>query len=270
METTPETKVEEKEKQINPKEADESQPRSGNWKAAFRAGSNPMVACLPRAASIISANLITPMSPTRDYTSRANRSGVFRTQISIIPKEAMETKKDYGFEPREPTSPKVSCIGQVKKKKQACEERHRRRKDQDRDQDRVRDRPPLPSRPVDLKLSKLKRFFSGKKLAEPVFCESPETEKTEIPNLGEMKRFTSGRESDALANVYRESRKLAERCGDTNDAKVSPLVFYSGPLLNDLRPKSEVNLWKRRSMAPPVALNLQSSHGLQARLPLTR
>ncbi|GLJ31767.1 hypothetical protein SUGI_0639040 [Cryptomeria japonica] len=267
------SKIFEKDQKKKFKDSDELHLRSGYLKAVQRAGSNPVLACMPKTASIISAYQMVPLSPGRDFACRTNRPGGIKCQISLIPREAMEKKNDHGFEPQEPTSPKVSCIGQVKKKKQACKEKHRQRKSQDR--------PPLPSQmktlelgPRGAKLSKLKSFFSSKKVTETAyFCESPEADLKNSPSLGRMKRFTSGRDCDALANVWRDSQKLEERCSDeTNDAKISPLVLYSGPLIiesKDQKPKPEINLWKRRSVAPPMALNLCTSNGLETRLPLT-
>ncbi|GLJ31765.1 hypothetical protein SUGI_0638980 [Cryptomeria japonica] len=260
-------KIDEKGKKKNFTDSDGSPLRSGNSKASQGASSKPVLSRLPKMVSIITGCHMAPLSPGRDYGCRHNRPGGFRCHTYLIPKEAMEKKDDRGFEPLEPTSPKVSCIGQVKKKKQALEAKQRWRRSQDRPRLLSQTRPLITRRGP--KFSKMKSFFSGKKVTESAFCESPEIDVTNCPSLGQMKRFSSGRRCDALENVCRDSQKLTEKCSDEKiDANLSPVMFYSGPLINE-RPKTEINLWKRRSIAPPMALNLSASHGLETRIPLT-
>ncbi|GLJ31769.1 hypothetical protein SUGI_0639060 [Cryptomeria japonica] len=59
---------------------------------------------------------IAPFTPAENTTRIKTVSSV-KAPISIIPKEAKGRKKGASFESQEPTSPKVSCIGQVKLKK---------------------------------------------------------------------------------------------------------------------------------------------------------
>ncbi|GLJ31764.1 hypothetical protein SUGI_0638970 [Cryptomeria japonica] len=156
---------------------------------------------LSKMSSIISGYHMASVSPGRvEYGCRANRAGGIRRPISLIPKEAMEKKNDHRFETQEPTSPKVSCTGQVKKIKQAKQILMR---SQDRPPPSSQTRPLLS--PPGGKFSKMKSFFSGKKVTESALCESPDQiEVNNCPSLGQMKRFSSARHCDALANVWTE------------------------------------------------------------------
>ncbi|GLJ31763.1 hypothetical protein SUGI_0638950 [Cryptomeria japonica] len=185
----------------NFEDSDKLHLRSRSSKESQSASSNPVLACLPKMSSIISGYHMASVSPGRvEYGCRANRAGGIRRPISLIPKEAMEKKNDHRFEPQEPTSPKVSCTGQVKKIKQAKQILMR-----------SQDRPPLSSQtrpllsPPGGKFSKMKSFFSGKKVTESALCESPDQiAVNNCPSLGQMKRFSSARHCDALANVWTE------------------------------------------------------------------
>lgn len=324
-----------------------------------RSSRNVIMACLPKAAALISAYPIAPISPGRDikrpgdYSARARRSfsgrGYSGPMISIVPKEAREKKRDSGFESQEPTSPKVSCIGQVKLKKKMSKAKV---KEKDRTGDRDRDRPVLRINEIKsehsslrgVKALQLKKFFTisrEKKPAQTV-SDSEFIPEAGVPSLGRLKRFSSGRHRGvSLENVFQDSVQVDFTCSPTNKSEDSSdedwadvkkyashdqelespknededpelesptnenedqelenpknededqklenpknqdqgqkLIFHSDTLLSEPLPKpaatvvqpSEINLWKRRSVAAPGALDLKRSFRLEMREPAT-
>ncbi|KAJ9146914.1 hypothetical protein P3X46_029128 [Hevea brasiliensis] len=66
---------------------------------------------LPKAATPVTF-LSPPPSPVRTNAGK----GFSSPRVSIIPKEVRRRARSLSFDAREPTSPKVSCTGQVKKK----------------------------------------------------------------------------------------------------------------------------------------------------------
>lgn len=312
------------------REYEEQQSPRGQWntseigspktKTGARGAASAIMGCFPRTSALISASYpIAPFSPGRDmkrpsdYSARGRPNcharGFSGPLISIIPQEAREKKKDNEFESHEPTSPKVSCIGQVKLKKIKCQAKVRPN-GREKGKDQHGNRPPMlrtkeiesePCSPREAKASKLKKLLHmsrEKKPAErPVSGAEPTAAAVQVPKLGQLKRFTSGRDQGAsLENIYRDSiRGDEEYNGDVrrsawddlevenrkhesrNQEKLSVLIAHSGPLLREPLPKptkanaqpSEINLWKRRSVAPPIALDLESSYGLETREPTT-
>jgi len=298
----------------------EEQHSQGQWNSGEIIGSpsaNPrsraskaMMACLPRAAALLSAYPIAPISPGRDinrpsdYCPRGRNSfssrGYSGPMISIIPQEVRGKKKDSGFESQEPTSPKVSCIGQVKLRKKKCHSKVKA-KVKDQSGDRPKEIGSERCSPRGAKTSQLKKFFfisrDNKKPEQPV-SDSESTGEAVAPSLGQLKRFSCGRDTGgSLANVFQDSLRGDSTCSPTNKSedsgderevenprnedrskKKSPvLISHSGPLLSQPLPKPattdgqpcEINLWKRRSVAPPMALNLKRSYGLEMRQPST-
>lgn len=309
----------------------EEQHSQGQWNSGEIIGSpstNPrsraskaMMACLPRAAALLSAYPIAPISPGRDinrpgdYCIRGRNSfssrGYSGPMISIIPQEVRGKKKDSGFESQEPTSPKVSCIGQVKLRKKKGHSKVKakvKEKDTDQSGDRPKEIGSERCSPRGAKTSQLKKFFfisrDNKKPEQPL-SDSESTGEAVAPSLGQLKRFSCGRDTGgSLANVFQDLLQGDSTCSPTNKSedsgdekrsasddrevenprnedrskKKSPvLISHSGPLLSQPLPKPattdgqpcEINLWKRRSVAPPMALNLKRSYGLEMRQPST-
>ncbi|XP_072980049.1 uncharacterized protein At1g76070-like [Typha angustifolia] len=112
--------------------------------------------------------------------------------VPLIPMEARRSKeKDRrggNFETEEPTSPKVSCMGQIKHKKMAC---------------KLKQRPPPPARRDQKRVSFAvpKIFFRRK--ARPMHRvgdeERQKVRMVRAPSIARMRRYASGRES-ALRN----------------------------------------------------------------------
>ncbi|CAJ1930547.1 unnamed protein product [Sphenostylis stenocarpa] len=117
--------------------------------------------------------------------------------VSIIPREARRKRKDESFSAREPTSPKVSCMGQVqgkKNKKARKQKKAQAQKDPARNLDSVGE-----WKKIVLWIRKGSSDEGGKhKVLE---------EKTvEAPSLNTMKKFASGRGS-----LYDFDVTIAER-----------------------------------------------------------
>lgn len=324
---------------------EEQQSPRGQWntsdigspsaKTGTRGSANGILGCFPRTSALLSAPYpIAPFSPGRDmkrpadYATRGrtncNARGFSGPLVSIIPQEAREKKEDNGFESREPTSPKVSCIGQVKLKKVRCQAKVRPNTKEKPKDIQHGNRPVLQTKEIEsepasspgqAKASKLKKLLhmSREKKAEQPVSRAEPTAAAVVPTLGQLKRFSSGRDKGAtLANIYQDSiRGDSTYNGDVkryawddsevrnpkNEYRNEALISHSGPLLRKPLPKpanealisqsgpllrvplpkpamangqpSEINIWKRRSVAPPMALDLERSYGLEMREPST-
>ena len=254
---------------------------------------NKILKFLPRAASAVAASFQNPtFSPGRDRRSEVNTNrhkanrGFSGPIISIIPDEARrKSSKNGGFETQEPTSPKVSCMGQIKHKKQIKKAK--------------RATPPRPqeSKPVtaatmfscssssfsppELKntnkhASAFMRIFTGAKPPRSNknggFADKPDgvvPDDIEVPSLCQMKRFASGRNSlgdfDWTAQISPVDKDILkyysdEERGESDEEEEDMRIPFSAPMMVGggvpLQPRKEINLWKRRTMSPPTPLQL--------------
>ncbi|CAH8391007.1 unnamed protein product [Eruca vesicaria subsp. sativa] len=82
------------------------------------------------------------------------------------------------------------------------------------------------------------------------------------PSLGKMKKFASSREAlggfDWTVEMKREETRSDHRRGYSSDDKETMLP--STPLTLCSRQKSEVNLWKRRTMDRPKPLQVKATY----------
>ncbi|KAL2348652.1 hypothetical protein Fmac_002652 [Flemingia macrophylla] len=99
--------------------------------------------------------------------------------VSIIPKEARRKQRDESFGMREPTSPKVSCMGQVQGKKKRKARKHKRAQAQAQKSQSVGEK-----KKIVIWIDKQKQ--KNKALEE---------KEVEAPTLSTMKKFASGRGS---------------------------------------------------------------------------
>ncbi|XP_022769269.1 uncharacterized protein At1g76070 [Durio zibethinus] len=237
---------------------------------------NNILKFLPKAASAISVTFQNPpFSPGRDkrpdnHTGKHKGyagKGFSGPIISIIPREARRKSKTETFETQEPTSPKVSCMGQIKHKKSIKKAK--------------RVSPPKVSKPVsessssgEVKkhASKLRRIFSMAKPAKKSVASSNKTELPDrAPSLGQMKRFASGRNAFAsfdwmsqIAPMDADQRDYYsdEERVDSDFEEEEVIIPFSAPMTVGggvpLQPRKEINLWKRRTMNPPRPLRLNS------------
>ncbi|GKV44129.1 hypothetical protein SLEP1_g51345 [Rubroshorea leprosula] len=163
---------------------------------------------LPRAASPIAFQVSPPRTPPRSppYIPRKPSP----TTVSLVPKEARRKSKNESLDAAEPTSPKVSCMGQIKGLKRKQKKKL------------VNKSPPTPES-VSSSHEEVKRkpnllsilFFKGnKKFAEKVSAtediSSGNTRTT--PSLGEIKQFASGR--GVLSDFVFDEEMMVSVCVD--------------------------------------------------------
>jgi hypothetical protein len=212
-------------------------------------------------------------------SSRGRSSFNHRNAFSgpIVPPEARgKRRQPSGYRTPEPSSPKVSCIGQVKrsKSKKAA----------------AKVRPPsscgknggacpLPPRPAAERCrpngSLVKRVlfrrsrprsgsrssrdgFSNGKVSTSGVATAPTPAPPAPGGLGQMKRFTSGRAAFQDFDWREAEAKVVHGDQEEEDvgfvAHSAPLVLGGGVVAAE--PKKEVNLWRRRPIAPLTPLRL--------------
>ncbi|XP_022982483.1 uncharacterized protein At1g76070-like [Cucurbita maxima] len=216
----------------------------------------------PRAASAFIFH--NPLkSPGRENRQVAGRGFSSPVKISIIPKEAQSKSNSSGFQTPEPTSPKVSCIGQIKHKKKMKEIARNAAAAAAKISQPKKRHPP----------SVIKRILTGGKIlgrakSNDVAAPSrnhrgggkPPLPK-KAPRLNQMKRFSSGRDTlasfDWTAQIVPADLEGEETEGDWR-SPVSEAVWI-GEDVGPLQPRKEVNIWKRRTAVPPTPLQLNSS-----------
>ncbi|KAL5778281.1 hypothetical protein ACOSP7_011207 [Xanthoceras sorbifolium] len=272
---------------------------------------NKLLKLLPKAAGAVVSFQNPPFSPSRDKRSsdhhhyhhlrgahhhQAGRGFSGPILVSMIPDEARrKSKNDQSlFETQEPTSPKVSCMGQIK-------QRHKEKKKIKKavvDNNKKKSfslpkdiKPPATtalSSPSELKkrASKLRRIFTGsskqsRKSDDHVYdndddenIESPQLPTDRAPALSQMKRFASGRNSlgdfdwttaqvfTPVDSYHRNYYSDDEERGDSDGEQEPEVIIpFSAPIMVggsgvSLQPRNEINLWKRRTMNPPRPLQL--------------
>ncbi|XP_041018895.1 uncharacterized protein At1g76070-like [Juglans microcarpa x Juglans regia] len=162
---------------------------------------------VPHAASAVNFQFQSPSLSPAKISVGSGRSGSSGTSpfVSIIPPEVRRKKKNGSFDAREPTSPKVSCMGHVKKTTSSNPKR------------RVSSLPPLPQATMrdvscpnkEVKIKKMIKqqevvkidcFVGRKRGGKPdgSSCyEKPRVPEQVLqaprPSLGQIKRFSSAR-----------------------------------------------------------------------------
>ncbi|CAH8386253.1 unnamed protein product [Eruca vesicaria subsp. sativa] len=253
---------------------------------------NKLLKMLPKAMSF--GHRVPPFSPGGDLhhhhhhnnTSSSNKAYFSGPMVPLVPKAARVRRNKSDAVWDEPTSPKVSCIGQIKRVKS------KRSSSPKKNRNMI---PKIPktsssSTKEDQKgrVSMIKRLFSFSSSASEgkasrkshtttAVNEHPVTvvSSAAVPSLGQMKKFASSREGlggfDWAVEMKREEESPADRgyysdderrggfLRDDDDEEEDDdiIIPFSAPL--SLKPKTEVNLWKRRTMDPPKPLHLQTS-----------
>lgn len=220
--------------------------------------------------------------PSSGRRSSFNHRNAFSGPIvSIVPPEARGgRRKRSGYVTPEPSSPKVSCIGQIKRSNS------RRQKKvnpcgKNGGACPLPPRPPAtapaegkPCRPPKGSLVKRMSFFrrsrsrsrsrssskdgligNGKAMAAAAAAAPAPAPPA---GLGQMKRFTSGRAAFQDFDWREEERRSRDSDEEDEDdgfvAHSAPLVLGGGVVASE--PRKEVNLWRRRPMGPPTPLQL--------------
>lgn len=251
---------------------------------------------LPKAASAVSFQ--NPVfSPGREKQRLYSSSGFSGPIVSIIPDEARRRprkghEEDGGLgSTQEPSSPKVSCIGQIKKnnkkKKSASHphkhHHHHKHENGDDDHDH-RKKEGAKEKKQDSKILKIFGFGSRKanhhnnKPSSVVggageFGGSSHSES--MPSLGHMKRFASGRQSlanfDWTAQIapvndlddrnFHSDEEFGRysNSDDSEGEEAEVIIPFSAPILRGglQEPRKEVNLWQRRNTASPPPLQIK-------------
>lgn len=249
-------------------------------KAATKAKKKSFLHIIPKAAQAAAVSFQNiPFSPRRDKRADANAAHRHKSHFSgpiMIPPAARGRSKTA--EAPEPSSPKVSCIGQIKYKKalsSSCKKKHDPRKIASFKVKKTKAIAVESSQATATKKKAtgiMKLFSGGRKsdaavdqLRSPVAGDSP-------PRLNQMRKFASSR--DTLSNFDWTAAQIApaeEHEHDDNDdgdfysddGEDDVIIPFSAPLIGagagaglELEPRKEINLWKRRTMARPKPLKL--------------
>ncbi|KAJ4909237.1 Uncharacterized protein Rs2_03858 [Raphanus sativus] len=236
---------------------------------------NKILKMLPKAMSF--GHRVPPFSPGQDLhhnTTSSSNKAYFSGPMVLVPNAARVRRNKSDAVWDEPTSPKVSCIGQIKlvKSKRSSPKKNTKTSSSSLTKGRF---------------SKFKRLFSFSSSAgggdksitphpaavteHPVTVVSPEA----VPSLGQMKKFASSRDAlgrfgwevemkreeespaDHRRGYYSDDEKRGDDLRDKEEEGDDIIVPFSAPL--SMRPKNEVSLWKRRTMDPPKPLQLHTS-----------
>ncbi|CAM8938368.1 unnamed protein product [Rhodiola kirilowii] len=213
---------------------------------------------------------------------------------SLVPMEARGNKKekkedgrrgDGGFDSdvEEPRSPKISCIGQIKEKKKLNKlkrEKSKKLEKVKKSQAKTEDKG-AKNKPI----SGLGNIFRRKNT-------SGSAEKTVVkvapppPGLSQMKRFSSGRDAFANFDWTKQVAPVDRECYSDDDeqrrdwddddeeeedgGRSDVMIPFSAPMMIGggnyygegdvikLEPRKEICLWKKRNMAPPQPLKLNT------------
>ncbi|CAN4123036.1 unnamed protein product [Withania somnifera] len=238
---------------------------------------NMILKFLPKAvaATVIFQNH--PFSPGREKRfHHNNHKGFSGPIISIIPVEARNRSKSNNVTNQEPTSPKVSCIGQIKQRKNIKKTKKEAGTSTKTQPQVVLDK--VPSKKKSSRSNFRNLFQRGRKSdpAHNTSIISSDVQNT-APCLSHMRKFTSGREG-SLSNFDWKNVQITpedhrkyysdddrEDYHDDDDEEEEVIIPFSAPISLGrdnrpnfpLEPKKEINLWKRRTMTKPNPLQLK-------------
>ncbi|XP_027356407.1 uncharacterized protein At1g76070-like [Abrus precatorius] len=254
---------------------------------------NKLLKALPKAVAAVTVTFQNPpFSPGRDNKSRPENTikwlrphggkGFSGPIVSMIPDEARRKSHDRGTNGideiyyQEPTSPKISCMGQIKHKKKHMKKARAMSMSIPKETKKVANN--TKDREVKKRVSTFQRmlFHGAKPKSEGRKSDTsaPHQYSKDAPHVSQMRRFSSGREAFANfdwkvapekeENDYYSDEDRVE--SDTEEEEV--MIPFSAPILVggggdvchggvvNLKPRKEINLWKRRTMAPPRPLQL--------------
>lgn len=260
--------------------------------AAFKS-KNRLLKLLPKVASAVTFQS-PPFSPSKEKMRSSaeticstkpkthlgkGSSGGAGPMTSIIPAEAIY--KSTSFAAHEPTSPKVSCMGQIKHKKKLCNyyqdalppmeyldqvlnfnHKAKALKSVQSFSEVKKKNIPRVLKPV----QPFKNMFGkagGKKSGSHV---DPDLGVRARPCLSQMHRFSSGRSSLSsfdwtvaqIAPVGSDHDRNNIYDGGEDKLCFTAPIQIGGCKAVRLEPRKEINLWKRRTMAQPKPLQLNA------------
>ncbi|XP_058225523.1 uncharacterized protein At1g76070-like [Rhododendron vialii] len=247
--------------------------RSRNKFLKFYLSRNLLKFLPPRAAPAIT----NPFSPKKDKRSDVpikHKSHLYKgfsgPIISIVPEEARRKIHSASFRTHEPTSPEVSCMGQIKKHK---------RKTKIITKDKhvslpTNFKPENSHYEAKKKALGFGKLFGGawphgRKFDDSKGKPSNSVDRT-APGLGQMKRLPSRRNSlknfDWTAQIAPVDGDYGldyfsdeESEGEEKEVIIpfsAPIILVGGGGRVALEPKKEINLWKRRTMPQPRPLQV--------------
>ncbi|KAL9225746.1 hypothetical protein vseg_001636 [Gypsophila vaccaria] len=262
---------------------------------------NSFLKFLPKAASVVVSFQNPPFSPGRSHAYKGYSGPI---NFANLPDEARRKPKNNNgaYESQEPTSPKISCMGQIKCKHKSSKKSSNNKHNNNHD---VIAKKNSTS-------SSISKFFGTKRSSSlskglhgnkrDAITPNVENSSKGImkPSLGQMRKFASGRESNnTLGNFdwtaqiapimdhdirecFSDEERRGKRDGyededEDGDDEKEVIIAYSAPMLLgggrsnnnnnnnnnnnvSLKPRKEVNLWKRRTMDPPPPLALKIKH----------
>ncbi|KAJ3692833.1 hypothetical protein LUZ60_011928 [Juncus effusus] len=203
-----------------------------------------------------STSFTNPSSTTK-FRSFNHHKGFSGPIIPLVPAEARRKENTkIAFETEEPTSPKISCIGQIKHKAKKTNNKLPRPKSvKKHTQEKIK---PSSTNSNSDNSNIMKRIFVRKSRSRRVLdvSKSDKSIKTvkRAPSIGHMRRFKSGRESLKDFDWRQFENKVEDQDDDMSLYYSAPLVLGGGVIASE--PRKEVNLWKRRTMSPPTPLKL--------------
>ncbi|KAJ7966915.1 Syringolide-induced protein 14-1-1 [Quillaja saponaria] len=235
---------------------------------------NKILKFLPKAAPAITFQSY-HFSPGRDHHNARHKSHANKGFSGMIPTEARRKLKNGSFQTQEPTSPKISCMGQIKHKNKNIN----KAKSFSLPKDHTKPETTPTAKDVKKNASSFLRMFSSVKPAgrKSDASAADHNRKAALgdraPSLSQMRRFASGRDTFAnfdwrVAPVTQE--ELDHRSSydweddrddqESEEEEEEAMIPFSGPILVGegvpLQPRKEINIWKRRTMAPPRPLEL--------------
>lgn len=234
--------------------------------------------------------------PSRGGRSSFNHRNAFSGPlVSIVPPEArgggrrkQRSSSSSGYRTPEPSSPKVSCIGQIKRSGSRRQKKVNPSSSCGGKNGGACPLPPRAPAPAAAEGKKKKKLRSrpasrGSLVQRMSFFRRTGSrssrsrtggfvhngEELEGGNgaaapapagLGQMKRFASGRAAFQDFD-WREAGRRSGRDSDEEEEDDEGFVAHSAPLVLGggvvaAEPRKEVNLWRRRPMAPPTPLQL--------------
>ncbi|MED6106366.1 hypothetical protein PIB30_004140 [Stylosanthes scabra] len=252
---------------------------------------------LPKASSITVTFQNHPFSPGRwDKQHHHGAKGFSGPIVSMIPDEARRKPKGErnNTDDQEPTSPKISCMGQIKNKK-------KKGKKVNKEAAAKTTTTTIKSTSKDTELkkkhvsNKFQRMLlsKGRKSSASVPDQNDDN-KGEVavsdraPHVSQLRKFASGRDTFAnfdwkahqqvapdeeIEDFYSDEERVQQRSDEEEedyDDDDDVRIPFSAPILVGgngvgagvggaglkLKPRKEINLWKRRTMAPPRPLQL--------------
>ncbi|XP_057796950.1 uncharacterized protein At1g76070-like [Salvia miltiorrhiza] len=229
---------------------------------------NKILRFLPKAAKASFSFQNPSLSPGRDKrangSSQKLKSHLYRAFsgpiISMIPAEARE--ESTSFETQEPTSPKISCMGQIKHKKTICK-LHQHASLPTEFGPVLHSQPerisktllPGPAAELKKKPAGIKKNFGGRRKSDDSINRGKPPLPDRAPCLSQMMRFASSRDTFASYD-WATADGAGEDWGSYSDGDEDAVVPMLGGGGIVLEPRREINLWKRRTMPQLKPLQL--------------